>query len=286
MTPIVIVDGAVFQNIVAAAVIKTKYPTATMVDLTLLNIAGVAAMIDAIEDGRADAIIVLADPVEVAADYKITDAQIVTLADKISVDALAPYDEVINIDAAVASKNQCALAFDQEYEDKTYPKLIAFLSGTLFPVDGATAGANTATTITKNGQFTGKNHVGKFVYVSSATKASYEGQVREIISHTNNALTFATMSPVPAGTVIFGVCNTIEEANAPKYIELAAKALGMVKVEDNDFVQKWAPLIDRGVIDPKFKAATYTSTYTETDLALLKEMLELGKKIERYISFS
>jgi len=286
MRPIVIVDGSIFQNVVAAAVIKTKYPEAVMHDLALLNIAGVSGVVAGIGDGSADAVIVLALPVAVAADYKITDAQIVTLANKISADAVAPYDAVIVISAAVEGVNQAALAFAQEYDGKMSPKLIAFLSGNLFPVDGATATSNNATTITKAGQFTGKNHVGKYVYIVSATKGTYEGQVREITEHTDNALTFAAMSPVPSGTVVFGICDNIEEANAPKYLNLAAMALGMVKVLDTDFLQKWAPLIDWGVVETRYQVASYTATSTTTNIALLKEILELGKKIERYLSFA
>lgn len=271
--------SSVHQQI-ALSIIVAKYGSDVNIqDLSTLDEADITAEIAAMDDDSQEAIFVLATPVTPYVEAgDITEAQVTALAAKCLSDAVAPFDAAIVEGDTTATKRAPVVIWELLYPDIARPRIVQYFGGTNYwPVLSISAAAIADTTVTKVGAFAGLNLVGKYVALAGGL------EVAMIKSHTNNALTVEPGTGVTSGSMNAHVIDFPEEAFATTKIDYASKSLQITGIGNKEIMQ-WIRLIDAGILDPQQnRQSDSRMSYTIQDVQFLKEMFDLGGKIQQYV---
>lgn len=172
-----------------------------------------------------------------------------------------------------------ARMWDTLYPGVTQPLLVYRVCNDKFAVLKATADSVGNNTLTDTGAFTGLTLTGYYVYIYSSTLGKH--QVRQILSHTDNALTLtANWTVNPTGTIVYRIVKDLGNAHMDKYSENYVNTY-LKDITSSSQLAVWQRLIDPYQNADEMDAG---QTVPQDYEYLISEVKTKGKIIEEYIA--
>lgn len=172
-----------------------------------------------------------------------------------------------------------ARMWDTLYPGVTQPLAVYRVCNDKFAVLKANADSVGNNSLTDTGAFTGLSLAGYYVYIYSSTLGKH--QVRQILSHTDNALTLtANWTVNPTGTITYRIVRDLQNAFMDKYTENYINTY-LKDITNSAQLEKWMR-----ILDPFQKADEMVSGQSVPQDAeyLISEVKTKGKIIEEYIA--